>query len=297
MGKTATPLRYPGGKSGLSGFVKVVLARNHLVGGEYVEPYCGGAGIAMELLQSEFVQRVHLNDVDPVVHAFWWSVVNEHEKLCAKISSARLSVANWRRQRSVMMRPFDHESIDVGFAAFFLNRVNRSGILTAGPIGGLKQLGDWGMDARFNRSALIALIENIARYSDRISLYCEDAIDFISLIASRLPKQSLIYVDPPYVVKGQRLYLNAYEKEDHEDISKAIQRVKRVPWIVSYDNDELIQRLYAKRRTLTYEIGYSANVRSSGDEIMIFSDGLNVPDVGSPAGIHKHMLRALMRAA
>ena len=42
-----TPLRYPGGKAKLADYVKALLKENRLLDGEYVEPYAGGAAIAL----------------------------------------------------------------------------------------------------------------------------------------------------------------------------------------------------------------------------------------------------------
>lgn len=297
MAKIVTPLRYPGGKSCLAGFMKVVFAQNDLIDGDYAEPYCGGAGIAFELLNSEFVRQVHLNDVDPAIHAFWWSVFNHTDEICRRISSCKLSIHNWRRQRAVLERGQDESMQDLGFAAFFLNRVNRSGILSAGPIGGLEQSGEWTIDARFNRTTLCSQIESIARFKDRVRLYRLDAVDFIRSIALDLPERALIYADPPYVVKGKRLYLNAYEKDDHAVISRVIQSIKKRHWIVSYDNEKLIRDLYSKHRSLKYRIGYSANIRSSGSEIIVFSDDLRLPRVTSPLSINGLKLKRLLKAA
>ena len=297
MAKIATPLRYPGGKSSLSGFIKLIFAANDLMDGEYVEPYCGGAGIAMELLQSEFAHRVHLNDVDPTIHAFWWSVFNETENLCRKIVNTKLSIANWRKKRSVIESPENHGKLDLGFAAFYLNRVNRSGILSAGPIGGFEQDGEWNMDARFNRTTLVSMIQSLAKFKDRVFLYQEDAEKFVKKIAAKLPQQSLMYLDPPYVVKGRRLYLNAYEERDHVNIASTIQKIDHLPWVVSYDNTNLIRKLYSDRISMTYTIGYSANHRSAGSEIIIFSDGLRIPVLESPLSIHGSKLRKLLKAA
>lgn len=297
MAKIVTPLRYPGGKSCLSGFIKLIIAKNDLMDGDYAEPFCGGAGVAFELLNSEFVQRVHLNDVDPAIHAFWWCVFNETEEVCRRIRSFKISIHNWRRQRAILKRGLDESPLDLGFAAFFLNRVNRSGILSAGPIGGVEQSGNWEMDARFNRETLSSQIQSIARFKDRVNLYRLDAVDFIELVAKKLPSRSLVYADPPYVVKGKRLYLNAYEREDHAVIANVIQTMVNRHWIVSYDNEELIRDLYSKRKQLTYRIGYSANQRSSGSEIIVFSDKLKTPNIESPLSIYGSRLKKLLKAA
>ena len=130
-----------------------------------------------------------------------------------------------------------------------------------------------------------------------VFVYREDALGFITRMSKELGSRALLYLDPPYVVKGQRLYLNAYGHDDHVAIAEAVQKIKRMPWIVSYDNDALIRRLYKGRRSMTYQIGYSANVRSSGKEIMVFCDSLKIPSAKSPAGIHRDMVRKLLARA
>jgi DNA adenine methylase len=291
MASTHSPLRYPGGKSSLSGFMRCVFAMNDLCDGEYAEPYCGGAGVALNLLINEFVSKIHLNDVDPAIHAFWWSVLNNTDALCRRIVNVKLSIATWRRQHSIMERPSEHSAEELGFAAFFMNRVNRSGILAAGPIGGFAQLGEWGMDARFNRRVLCRLIETVATFKDRISLTKLDAIDFISRKASKMGRRSLIYFDPPYVVKGKRLYKNSYTSEDHTRIADAVRGLTQPNWIVSYDDVPLINDLYSGFRSSTYQINYSANYRSAGGEVMFFSPRLLVPPVSSPVSVSQDAWR------
>jgi DNA adenine methylase len=282
MASTLSPLRYPGGKSSLSGFIRCVFAMNDLCDGEYAEPYCGGAGVALNLLINEFVSKIHLNDVDPAIHAFWWSVQNNTDALCRRVMNVKLSIATWRRQRGILNDPSNHALEELGFAAFFMNRVNRSGILAAGPIGGFDQTGEWGMDARFNRQALCRLIETIAKFRDRISLTNLDALDFISQRAANMDRRSLVYFDPPYVVKGQRLYKNSYTPEDHISIAKAIRKLKGPNWIVSYDDVPIINELYHGFRSTAYQINYSANRRAAGGEVMFFSPLLSLPSVSSP---------------
>ena len=63
-----SPLRYPGGKMKLAPFVTEIVIKNHLEGGCYVEPFAGGANIALHLLFNEFVQTVMLNDLDKSIY-------------------------------------------------------------------------------------------------------------------------------------------------------------------------------------------------------------------------------------
>ena len=291
MAATHSPLRYPGGKSSLSGFMRCLFAMNDLCDGEYAEPYCGGAGVGLNLLLNEFVSKIHLNDVDPAIHAFWWSVLNNTDDLCRRVMTVKLSIATWRRQRAILDNPVERSTEELGFAAFFMNRVNRSGILAAGPIGGFNQTGNWGMDARFNREALCQLIQTIATFKDRISLTKLDALDFIKRVVSKMSRRSLVYFDPPYVVKGKRLYENSYSAEDHTLIAAAIRQLDRPNWIVSYDDVPLINDLYAGFRSFYYQINYSANFRSSGGEVMFFSPKLSIPEVSSPVSISQDAWR------
>ena len=150
-----TPLRYPGGKGKLAGFVKSLLKTNSLLDGEYVEPYAGGAAIALELLLHEYVTRIHINDVSRPIHAFWTCVLNYTDDLCQLIQDVPLTTSEWDVQKAVLSHPNDHDDLRLGFATFFLNRTNRSGILNGGIIGGRDQTGPWKIDARFNGPELI----------------------------------------------------------------------------------------------------------------------------------------------
>lgn len=44
-----------------------------------------------------------------------------------------------------------------------MNRINRSGIIKAGVIGGMEKSGLWKLDARFNREDLIFRIEKCGK--------------------------------------------------------------------------------------------------------------------------------------
>src|SRR5690606_20758450 len=218
MSHFLSPLRYPGGKRKLANFVKLVYRQNNLFGGIYAEPYAGGAAVALSLLFGEYAGRILINDIDRSIFAFWKSVLDETEDLCRLISNAKLSVAEWERQRSV--QDSDLASIlELGFSTFYLNRTNRSGIIRGGIIGGKEQDGDWKIDARFNKSDLIRRIEKIARYRSRIKVSNLDAAIFLNKLQPELDSSSLVYLDPPYYVKGGDLYENHYDHEDHEIIA------------------------------------------------------------------------------
>ncbi len=272
-----TPLRYPGGKGKLTAYVEKVLELNCLYGGTYVEPYAGGAAVAMELLLRGLVRRIHINDLNPAVHAFWRAVLQEPEKLIGLISRCKVNMETWYWARSVQSES-SPDPIDLAFSTFFLNRTNRSGILLGGVIGGKDQNGPWKIDARFNTSDLIMRIETIAERSDDIHLHNEDAQKLVRRLASKLAKKNLIYFDPPYFVKGQGLYMHHYDPADHAAVAKTIENLPSTcNWMVSYDDHPVIRELYSKYEELTYSLNYTAQERGRGTEVIFYSPGLVVP--------------------
>lgn len=286
MAFITTPLRYPGGKSALTNFLRLVLAENDARGGHYVEPYCGGAGAAVALLRAEAVTHIHINDVDPAVFAFWRTLVREPSVLSDFIGSVPLTVAEWRRQQAAY-RDSSTGQRDRARAFLYLNRVNRSGILNGGLIGGLDQRGEWLMDARFNRADIIDRITKIAQYRDGISVHNQDALDFLKANNRIWPRSTLIYLDPPYYAKGQCLYRNAYEPRDHARIATYLRSLRKRCWVASYDADPEIISLYDGLEQQLFNLDYTARNRAKGKEVLIYGAGTRRPPAADPMKVSK----------
>lgn len=276
MGRFKTPLRYPGGKQRLTPFIIELLEANS-IDGHYIEPYAGGAGVAMELLLSKKVTNIHLNDSYIGIYAFWYAVINHPEELCRKILSASMTVEEWRKRQQIVKEGNQDDLLELGFSTFYLNRCNRSGVIKAGVIGGLNQSGNYKMDARFNRNDLINRIESIALYKDKIHISNMDAEFYIDNYLPNIPNNSLIYLDPPYYNKASGLYLNSYKNEDHSRIGDKIQTDIRQNWILSYDGVQEILDIYSKRRHFLYDLQYSAQTVKKGKEVFIFDDNITLP--------------------
>ncbi|MFZ6768764.1 DNA adenine methylase [Undibacterium sp. Di26W] len=278
-----SPLRYPGGKSAFAPFVANLMEKNDLVGGHYLEPYAGGAAVALELLFHGIAKHVHINDYDSAIYDFWISVTQHPEPFLKLLRDTPVTMEQWFYWRDVLREELDVGQVERGFATLFLNRTNRSGILKAGVIGGKSQSGDYKLDARFNKKVLSSRIEKIALNTSGISVYCEDALSLLTRCSAFLPAQSLIYLDPPYFIKGQGLYRNFYEKRDHENIAKLLQSRKFARnWLVSYDNVDEIKEMYIVAHSLHYGLNYTAQTRYVGSEVMFISRGLQMPEDGLP---------------
>ena len=275
-----SPLRYPGGKAVFSGFLKDVIDLNGMEGCTYCEAYAGGAGAALDLLISKKARNIWLNDIDFHIFSFWNSILNNTAEFIQKVRETDVDIDNWLIQQNIYLNPENFTEFEVGFSTFFLNRCNRSGILTkAGPIGGMEQNGNYLIDARYNKKDLIGRISLIARYSENIQIFNLDAIDFINRINTNLNIDNiLLYLDPPYYKKGKTLYLNFYQHQDHINIANKLIETEILKWIVSYDNVSEIQEIYSRFRTTSFNLNYSLQETKKGSELMIFSNEIRVPE-------------------
>lgn len=274
-----SPLRYPGGKNKLSAFIAKICIDNN-INGHYVEPYSGGASVALFLLMEGFVEQITINDRDRSIYAFWHSVLNKAEQLCEKIENAELTVAEWRKQRAVQTNKTNADLLDLGFSTFYLNRTNRSGIINAGVMGGIEQNGNYLMGCRFNKPELIQRIKNIAKRKRNIRLYKKDAIKLIDKIQQEAEKDNIVfYFDPPYYLKASTLYMNHYDDENHKSVSDKIKSIENIKWIVSYDNVPEIQKLYVECAKKEFSFKHTAYEIREGKEIMFFCQNIQQPNI------------------
>ena len=277
-----SPLRYPGGKGKIANYVKLLMLENNLIGSDYVEPFAGGASVALSLLYEDFADEVHINDLNPGVHAFWNAAVHRTDDLCELITTTPVDVDTWQQQRAVLDDP-NPDPLQLAFATFFLNRCNRSGIISGGVIGGLNQTGPYLIDARYNKPELIRRIRKVGRHRSRIHLTGMDAAEYLEgWIAG--DHRTLIYLDPPYFVKGEGLYDNFYSSGDHARVAALVHQLPQ-SWIVSYDAVPEILALYRDDERIRYSLSYSAHsARATGDEVMFFSADTHPPE-RRPSGI------------
>ncbi len=274
-----SPLRYPGGKNKLAAFFAKICIDNN-VNGHYIEPYSGGASVALFLLFEGYVNKITINDKDRSIYAFWHSVLNNTNQLCALIENTEISITEWHKQRAIQSNKQKADLLELGFSTFFMNRTNRSGIINAGVMGGMEQDGNYLMNCRFNKPELIDRIRLIASRKKDISLYKKDAIKLIEKIQNEgIDENVIFYFDPPYFNKASTLYMNHYEIENHKEVSDAIKNITNFKWIVSYDNVPEIQKLYIGCQKKEYSFKHTAYNIRIGQEILFFSPQLIQPEI------------------
>ncbi len=257
--------------------IQNIIVFNGIVGIDYAEPFAGGAGLALTLLANSYVSHLYLNDLDYALFAFWSSVLEDTSELCRLIRDTSVTIDEWHRQKHVLSHPAEYSMIQLGFATFFLNRTNRSGIIHGGVIGGLHQNGNYKMDCRFNKSDLIQRIESIASRRNDISLTRLEASEFITSVVNKIPMECLTFLDPPYYRKGDQLYFNTFSHKDHLRLSKIILNKLKEPWILTYDDIPEINVMYSMYHGIRYQIKYTASAKQTGLEIMYYSTNLKMP--------------------
>ncbi|ODP93006.1 DNA adenine methylase [Levilactobacillus brevis] len=281
MPHTASPFRYPGGKTQLYSFVHHLLEINNSTD-IYIEPFAGGAGIPIKLLANDQINYVWINDYDKAIYSVWDNILNKPDELISLIQSvpfdyysgheisADFSISFWKRQKQVYLENKNHQhSIELAFSTLFLNRTNTSGIITADPLGGLQQKSQTQIYVRFNKKTLIDKINFIYSVRNRIKLTRLNALDMIPKIRTTVdPQDSFIFFDPPYFAQGKNLYYSSFNESGHANLAKEILALTNYKWITTYDTASQINENYkvaAKR--FEYYLNYSANNKRRGKSL------------------------------
>lgn len=278
-----SPLRYPGGKSGLGPYIEKVLINNDLVGCHFFEPFAGGSSISLYLLQKGLVSKVTLIEYDPLIFSFWKCVFQHTDELCDLIEKTDISIETWNdleRFRKVDF-PISTQILELGFSGLFFNRTNFSGIIKAGPIGGQTQESKDKIDCRFNKTRIINTIKQLSVFSDRVEVKWMNAVQFINNFS--IPKSNesaFLYADPPYYKQGKSLYRKFFTDQDHIQLCQALTKLT-FPWLLSYDNCNFISHLYEKQnskaRQQTLFFDYSAGRSKKEKELLI--SNLEIPPI------------------
>lgn len=286
-------MRYPGGKGKISLFVGNVLVDNE-INGTYIEPFAGGAGVAINLLLANKIRNIVINDLDDGVYSFWKTVVADPEYLLRRIRKVpfdyikdgpKLTPDAYARYWSEVKKRFDFDHYTdyrcKGFDFFMLNRMNVSGIVRGGPIGGHEQTGKYDISARFNRETLCRRIERIAGLSSRITVTNLEASYFCKVLSKERycsMSNALVFVDPPYYVQGRNLYNSFATDRIHKLMAERLLQENGWKWILTYDKAPQIDKLYpaTKVNKYEYQISYSANKRGKYSEYLFTSPELHI---------------------
>ena len=297
--RLTSPLRYPGAKRQLIPLFNSLLLQAPV--GTFVEPFAGGASVALHVAVNGLAERVILGEADPLVYAFWHVACFDTPWIVEQIQTVDVTLANWERFKA---RPGETLR-DRALSCLFLNRTSFSGILheRSGPIGGRSQCSPYPINCRFPRSELVRRVSVVGELAaaGRIgAVLCGDYQDTIAAaVGHSASRDALLYLDPPFYAKAQTLYRLSFGADDHRRLADYVMGCD-IPWLLSYDSHPSIQDLYStplirlpgepegaarpshhlSRRTLTYT---AHSRRGSGDEYIV----TNLPRLPELTGEHR----------
>jgi len=105
-----------------------------------------------------------------------------------------------------------------------------------------------------------------------------DVMEFMkSNFISRRNDSKFVYLDPPYYVAGKRLYFNSFNDEKHSTLAQFMLRQVKLKWLLTYDNNAFIKKLYSKFRFYYYYLCYSLQNKQKAKELVIVPNCLDVP--------------------
>lgn len=278
-----SPLRYPGGKGRMGPALADIFAVQYgqLLDIEvWVEPFAGGAGAALWLLENKHLADAWLIERNPALAAFWAAVIDRNEELAQRVEAFTPTLAGWAwAQALVSEADMDGhpDPLDLGVAAFILNRCSRSGMVRpgVGPIGGKLQRGRHTISDRWNGPELAERIRRLAAHTG-LRVQHGDAIAAIrELSDSGVEDEVMLFVDPPYLTEGERLYQHG--SLNHKALARAL-RDCPAPWLLTYDADPRVLDLYPGHRVFEYAIPHTANTRGIGREYAVLANNLYLPE-------------------
>ncbi len=278
-----SPLRYPGSKRRLVGYIRQALDLNDFRPNLYVEPFIGGASVALQLMQDGWVKNAILADLDPWIASFWQTVFFDTDWLIEQVLTTQVTLEKWCQLKHSKPDTRREQAI----TCFFLNRTSFSGILEAkaGPLGGKRQDSPYPIDCRFPRDTLVKRIRQAEVHKDKVygvwNCSWNECIERIrrEQRLGCLPSDELFfYLDPPFF-EAEKLYRHEFVSSDHIALRDQLLTLED-KWILSYDSVQQVEALYGKaiqKRTNgaqkhDVELYYSAassSRRTKGQEVII----------------------------
>lgn len=257
----------------------------------WIEPFAGGAGAGLGMLENDSVSELWLVEKHPALAAFWDIATCQGDRLARTVERLNPTVISFENAKTTIASILAGDEIDplqVALDTFIVNRCSRSGIVTpaAGPIGGKDQAGPHKIGDRWNAKALADRIRRVGERGrqGKIKVHHADGIDMIAnLVDSGIEDEMFLFVDPPYIREGNRLYHQGLNLDMHHQLSDALSTCP-TPWLLTYDNEPAVRReLYPDHRILQYRISNTANRQRRAWEFAVLSHNLNIPSESAPS--------------
>jgi len=228
--------RYPGGKTWL-----IPILRKWLDAYKpkmLLERFAGGGIVSLTAVAEDLVEKAVMVEIDDDIAAVWKAVLNGHADLLAQ----RIThfVFNYENVKKLIAAP-PQDCHEKAFRTIIRNRAARGGILADGA--GLTKKGEngKGISSRWYPATLVKRINNIKSSRSKIDFIEGDAFPVIE--AHLREKDTALFLDPPYVVSGRRLY--RFSEIDHMKLFALASR-HQGPCLLTYEDHKVIIYLAEK---------------------------------------------------
>lgn len=248
-----TPFRYPGAKNKMLPVLREHLDPLLVDQDNFIDVFVGGGSVLLDIAQRYPTIKLHANDKDYWMYCFW-NIVSSGDD--AKFNSL-LQLIEQKPTLELFYQlretPTD-DPVECAYRAIFFNRTTFSGIAYSGPIGGKEQKSQYTVDCRYNVAKLKTKILACRKLLiNRTTVSGLDFGEYTELWNTNYPA----YLDPPYYVKGDALYIEKMDSFQHEKLSALLQH--REGWVLSYDDCPEIRNLYANQKVIDLSARYCIN--------------------------------------
>lgn len=255
--------RYPGGKRNLWREIKQYLPKADM----YVDPFVGGGYVALNYLATNPMANFVLNDKSPGISAIWEIVIKQPDALIQQLEKLKPSVDLFFEIKQALLENRIQEKVDLAAKKIACHQWSYSGLgeMAGGPIGGKAQRSKYKIDCRWNPEGLR---KKIYRASELLnshpgSILCQDGVEIVREFNT---PNVLLYVDPPYIGQGEKLYR---EECDAIPLRDAIADSK-AKITISYDDTPMIRKLYKHFEKKTIKTNYSIKGSHKKGELLIW---------------------------
>lgn len=266
-----SPMRYPGAKNRLLPVLMEHL--DQMIGDQkhFADVFVGGGSVLLEVARKYPKLNLYANDKDYWMYCFWKVVADSDTKKLdelLKLMASHPTLELFYKLREEVTT----DEIRCAYKAIFFNRTTFSGILYSGPIGGKDQKSKYTVDCRYNYDKLKKkILECHNLLIGRTIVDNQDASTFITING---PDCSL-YLDPPYYIKGDILYIEKMSEDDHKHLAQLLSSRKN--WVLSYDDCPEIRELYKDQQVVDLSARYCINGKKDNwehkNELVILPGG------------------------
>ena len=249
---TTTPFRYPGSKNKLLPILNQHIDQMLVGEKSFTDTFVGGGSVLLEVANKYPKIQLYANDKDYWVYCFW-KVVSDIYLIpfldLLKLIEQKPTLEQFYTLRAEQTT----DEVRCAYKAIYFNRTTFSGIFYSGPIGGKEQKSAYPIDCRYNIDTLKTKLNKCRELlKGRTIVSNKDVSEFDQMFTNEP-----MYLDPPYVIKGDSLYVEKMTKEDHFNL--AVLLYPRKSWVLSYDDCNEVRELYSNHEIIDIAAKYCIN--------------------------------------